>query len=278
MAKKGVYVDLNQLADVLMRKKKKKRRRRRVRQPMATQAQQESTRNPMIRTPYAQQTLYGAGNFNVAGDKFDAGIQAEKQVGQLKQEISGIEKNVEKQVETGKAVVADIRKQLDTELQLIMDKSTEPTAKRSRGRPKKNLSIKNRSSGMVATIKANAPVVAQAQVSTKMNRPKRPAISTVGSGMVTAGDGIVSAEGNQGGGGVAPDDVVVTSDVSEPVAEVKTKRKYVKSGLFKKSDVGKLKPEQLAPFTPNFQNKASAQQEQKITDVLQPQQDMSGEI
>jgi hypothetical protein len=269
MAKKGVYVDLNQLADVLMRKKKKKRRRRRVRQPLATQAQQESTRNPMIRTPYAQQTLYGAGNFNVAGDKFDAGIQAEKQVGQLKQEISGIEKS-------GKAVVEDIENRLgDTELELIM---TKEEVKKLRGRPKKNLSVKNRGNVATNKNKANAPVVAQAQVSTKMNRPKRPAVSTVGAGIVTAGDGIVSAEGNQGGGGVAPDDVVVTLDVSEPVAEVKAKRKYVKSGNYKKSNVGKLKPEQLAPFTPNYQNKASAQQEQKITDVLQPQQDMSDEI
>ena len=249
MAKKGVYVDLNQLADVLMRKKKKKRRRRRVRQP---QAQQESTRNPMIRTPYAQQTLYGAGNFNVAGDKFDAGIQAEKQVGQLKEQITGDEKNIDKQVETGKAVVADIKKQFDTELQVIMEQEK---IKRGRGRPRKNLSIKNR--GRVATVKANAPVEAQAQASTKMNRPARPAVSTVGEGVITLGEGIVSAEGKQGGGGVALDDVVITSEVRMSQRTGKPVRQYNK--------------------TPNYQNKASSKQEQKLTDVLQGGGEVMGE-
>jgi hypothetical protein len=274
MAKKGVYVDLNQLADVLMRKKKKKKRRRRkaVKGVPVTQAQvlqQETTRNAMIRTPYAQQTLYGAGNFNVAGDKFDAGIQAEKRVEGITQQISGIERMGAKEIDQLKEQITGVAGGLagvESGLQLIMDKSTEPKMKRRVGAPKKNKSVKLRSRR--GAMKADAQVQADAQVSSNLNRPLAPAISTVGEGIITMGDGIISAEGKQGGGGVALATVKINKDGTP------RKPRTVKP----KSDTGKLRPEQLAPFTPNFQNKASAQEQPVLTDVLQQQQDMSGEI
>lgn len=265
MAKKGVYVDLNQLADVLMRKKKKKRRRKKaIKGVPATQAQalqQETTRNAMIRTPYAQQTLYGSGSFNVAGDKFDAGIQAERQVGQLKQEISGIERMGAKEIDQLKEQLTGVAGGLagvESGLQLIMDKSTEPKMKRRVGAPKKNRSVKLRNVRK-AGYKADAQVEAQAQVSANLNRPPAPAISSVGEGIATIGDGIISAEGKQGGGGVAPATVKLNKDGTP------RKPRTVKP----KSDAGKLRPEQLAPFTPNFQNASLAQEQPVLTDVLQ---------
>jgi hypothetical protein len=156
----------------------------------------------------------------------------------LKQEITGVK-------ETGKAVVAEIEKRLgDTELELIM---TQAEVKRARGRPKKNMSMKNR--GRKAVYKADAQVEAQAQVSTKMNRPLAPAISSVGEGIATIGEGIISAEGKQGGGGVAPD-VIMSPRTGKPV------RQYIR------------KPKQEA-MTANFQNASMAQEQPVLTDVLQ---------
>jgi len=251
MAKKGVYVDLNQLADVLMRKKKKKRRRRKaVKGVPATQSQalqQETTRNAMIRTPYAQQTLYGAGNFNQAGDKFDAGIQAEKRVEGITQQITGIEK-------LGARELGQLKEQLtgvESGLQLIMDKSTEPKVKRGRGAPRKNKSLKMR--GRVGAVKANAPIEAQAQVSANLNRPSAPAFSTVGEGVATFGDGVISAEGKQGGGGVAPD-VIMSPRTGKPVRQYNRKAKGMTG---------------MAEATPNYQQVLLEQQQPNLTDILQ---------
>jgi hypothetical protein len=203
----------------------------------------------MIRTPYAQQTLYGSGNFNVAGDKFDAGIQAEKRVEGITQQISGIERMGAKEIDQLKEQLTGV----ESELQVIMDKSTEPKMKKKVGAPKKNRSVKLRSKG--GAVKANAQVEANAQVSANLNRPVRPEVSSVGDGIATFGDGIISAEGKQGGGGVAPD-VIMSPRTGKPV------RQYIR------------KPKQEA-MTANFQNASLAQEQPVLTDVLQQQQDMS---
>ena len=224
MAKKGVYDDLNQLADVLMRKKKKKRRRRKaVKGVPATQAQalqQETTMNAMIRTPYSQQTLYGAGNFNVAGDKFDAGIQADKKIKELEAKYHK---------EQGDAINRMLKNPIDV--------------------PNSELDIIDLGGGETARVSTT-----RAQTSTKLNRPARPAVSTVGEGIITMGDGIISAEGKQGGGGVASPAPYGFKPDGSPY-----KRKPKNFGMM----TG------IAEATPNYQNIILNKQEQKITDVLQ---------
>ena len=244
MTKKGVFVDLNQLADVLTRQKKKRRKRRKqVQQKNRFITTDLTAQNAMISrhsydlqhqpTPYRQQALYANGDLNRFGDRYDAGVSAEKGLKSLEEKgmkaLEEIYTNSPLKVKSG-----DVK---------LPKTKHNTTVKRGHKTP-------NFKKTVIHPALPTKPLVTGAPPTQVFNS---------GFGASTRADGMTFHEATQGGGGVAEG----AQDAPYGLR---------KDGLPKKRPGRKAVTSVYAEATPTYQNVLNSQQQPSLTDVLQQSQ------
>jgi hypothetical protein len=186
------------------------------------------------RTPYAQRTLYGSGNFNRAGDKYDVGIkqqEQEKKITQLAEQLEEIDLNTLQA--TGEP------------LTLRGDKGELERAKKT--------AVKLRGSGRGSRKNRTVNITSIQPASNTDPKVREP--DTVVAPLMTRGDR----------GGIATINEAVNTS---PFGLKKDGTPYKRRPNQPKGMTG------IAEATPNYQNSLIQQQQQNLTDVLASEADM----